>query len=69
MEEVSKGNPEIGHEGTDGEQKFSCTLSLFLVLDGTGCSLPCLPTEETCYVSYRRLGGFQSWSGWQKMID
>jgi hypothetical protein len=35
-----KDHPRIGHEGTEGEEKYSSTLSLTSALDGGGWSTP-----------------------------
>jgi hypothetical protein len=35
-----KGHPRTGHEGREGEQTYSCTLSLTSTLDGVGWSTP-----------------------------
>jgi hypothetical protein len=57
----------IGHEGTEGEYKFSSTLSLTSALDGAGCSTPCssqfTPKKKTQYPLYGRLGRPQGRSG------
>jgi hypothetical protein len=39
-----KGHPRTGHEGPEGEYKYSSTLSLTLVLDGDGWPTPWLAT-------------------------
>ena len=36
-----KGHPRTGHEGPEGEQRHSYTLSLTSALDGVGWSTPC----------------------------
>ena len=33
-------HPRTSHEGTEGEQRYSCTLSLTSALDGSGWSTP-----------------------------
>ena len=56
----SKVHPRTGHEGPDGEYKYSSTLSLTSALDGVGGQhhAPAnLPPGKTRYVLYRRLGG------------
>jgi hypothetical protein len=35
-----KGHPRTGHEGPEGEYRYSCTLSLTSALDGGGWSTP-----------------------------
>jgi len=66
---VGDGNfqPITSHEGTEGEKRYSSTLSLTLALDGGGWSAVYsdrfVPREETRYVLYRRLGGPQRRSG------
>jgi hypothetical protein len=59
--------PRTGHEGPEGEWRYSSTLSLTLVLDEGGCSTPrpsrFTPGKETRYPLYRRLGGPQGRSG------
>ena len=35
-----KGHPRTGHEGPEGEQMYSSTLSLTSALDGGGLSTP-----------------------------
>jgi hypothetical protein len=56
-----------GHEGSEGEQRCSCTLSLTSVLDGGGWSTPrsgrFTPGKENRYSLYRTLGGCQGRSG------
>jgi hypothetical protein len=41
--EVGKGkvHPRTGHEGPEGEYRYSSTLSLTSALDGGGWSMPC----------------------------
>jgi hypothetical protein len=59
-----KVHRRIGHEGPEGEQRYSCTLSLTSALDRGGWSTPLpgrfTPGKETWYPSYRSLGGPQS---------
>ena len=53
-------HPRTGHEGPEGEQKYSSTLSLTLALDGVGghChGLAALHPGKNWYPVYRRLGG------------
>jgi hypothetical protein len=65
---VLKGKvlPTTGHEGPEGEESYSSTLSLTLALDGGGWPAPrpdhFTPGKETRYPLYRRLGGPQGWS-------
>jgi hypothetical protein len=60
-------HPTTGHEGPDGEYRYSCTHSLTSALDGGGWSKPRTgrynPRKETRYPLYRRLGGPQGLSG------
>ena len=60
QEMQSKVHPRIGHENTEGEQKYSSTLQLTSALDGSGWSTPrpgqFSPGKEIRYPSYRRLG-------------
>ena len=61
-----KVHPRTGHEGTDGEQRYSCTLSLTSALDGVGgqrYTPTDLPPGKNRYPLYRRLGGPQGRSG------
>jgi len=62
-----------GHEGPEGEQKYSFTLFLNLVPDGGGWSKPCsscfVARNETQYSLQRRLGGLQAWSGQLQKIS
>ena len=41
VQQKDKFNPRTGHEGREGEQRYSSTLSLTLWLDGGGWSTPC----------------------------
>jgi len=65
--EYGKVRPRTGHEGTEGEWRYSSTLSLTSALDGGGWSVPCpnrfTPRKETLYSLYRKLGEPQSQSG------
>jgi hypothetical protein len=69
LEQKVKGKvyPKTGHEGPDGEYRYSCTLSLTLALDGDGWSMPhpsrFTPGKETQYPLYSRLCGAQDQSG------
>jgi hypothetical protein len=50
----------MAHEGPEGEQRYSSTLSLTLALDEGGWSTRpsrFTPGKETWYPLYRRLGG------------
>jgi hypothetical protein len=59
----SKVHPGTGHEGLDGEERYSCTLCLISALDGVGgpCHAPAAfyPGKVTRYPSYRSLSGLQ----------
>jgi hypothetical protein len=65
--------PRTGHEGPEGEYRYSSTLSLTLALDGGVCSTPrpgrFTPWKETRYPLYRRLGGPQGRSGRLRKIS
>jgi len=41
IKQKDKVHPKTGHEGQDGEQRYSSTLSLTWELDGGGWSMPC----------------------------
>ena len=61
-----KVHPRRGHEGSEGEQRYSSTLSLTSALDGVGVQRhapAALPPGKTRYPLYRRLGGPQGRSG------
>jgi hypothetical protein len=53
-------HPRTGHEGPEGEERYSSTLSLTLALDGGGWSVlrpgRFTPGEETGYPLCWRLG-------------
>jgi hypothetical protein len=58
-----KFHPITGHEGPEGEYRYSCTLSLTSGLDGVGDqrhATAALPRGKTRYPLYRRLGGPRS---------
>ena len=59
--------PITVHEGPEGEQRYSSTLSVTSALDGGGSSKPCpdcfTPGKETHHPWYRSLVGSQGWSG------
>jgi hypothetical protein len=63
----SKDQPITGHKGPQGECRYSSTLSLTSVLNGSGWLTPytgCFtPGVETQYPLCRRLGGPQGKSG------
>ena len=58
-----KFHPRTGHEGPEGEYRYSCTFSLSSALDGGGWTAPRLgrftppPQEEARYPLNGRLGG------------
>ena len=59
-------HPKTGHEGPEGEQRYSSTLALNSALDRGGWSKPRLSRfipGMSRYPSYRRLGGPQGRSG------
>jgi hypothetical protein len=65
---VHKGkvHPRTNHEGPEGQDRYSATLSLTLTLDGAGGqhhAPTTLPTGKTRYQLYRRLGGPRGRSG------
>ena len=62
----TKVHPITGNAGPDGEQMYSCTLSLTSALDGLGGqrhSPVILPPGKTRRLLYRRVGGTQGRSG------
>jgi len=67
-----KGDPRTGHEGPEGEYKYSSTLSLTTALDGDGWltshSDRFIP-GKTRYPLCRRLGGPQGRSGRLRKIS
>jgi len=71
--QVEKGNvhPITYREGTDGEYRYSCTLSLTLALDGFGGqrhASAALPRDKSLYPFFRRLGGPQDRSARARKI-
>jgi len=62
-----KVHPRTGHEGPEGEKRYSSTLYLTSALDGGGWSTPrsgrFTPGKETRYPLYRKLGRPQGRSG------
>jgi hypothetical protein len=58
-----KGHPRTGHEGPEGEQMYSSTLSLTSALVGAGWSTPrtgCFtPGNKTRYLVCTRFGGYK----------
>ena len=69
----SKFRPRTGHEGPEGEYRYSSTLSLTSALDGVGgqrhapAALP--PGKRPRYRLYRRLGGPQGRCGRVRIIS
>jgi hypothetical protein len=68
---TSTAHPKTGHEGPEGEYRYSYTLSLTSALERGGWSMlhPCCftPKKETWYPLYRRLGGTRVvLDGWRK---
>jgi len=58
--------PRTANEDPEGEQMYSCTLSLTSALDGVGGqghATAALPPGKTRYPLHRRLGGHQGRSG------
>jgi hypothetical protein len=73
-EKTLKVQPRTSNEGSEGEQKYSSTLSLTSALDGgvgsqrhTPAALP--PGKETLYPLYRRLSGPQGRYGRVRKIS
>ena len=67
-----KVQPITGHEGPQGEYRYSYTLSLTSALDGVGgqCQTPsALTPGKTRYPLYRRPGGPQGQSGQVRNIS
>ena len=66
-------HPRTGHEGPEGELRYSPILSLTSALDGGGLSKPrpgrFTPGKETRYPLYRRLCGTQSRCGRVRKIS
>ena len=61
-----------GHGGPEGEQRYSCTLSLTSAIDGVGdqCHDPATLTPgKTRYPLYMRLGRPQGRSGWARKLS
>jgi hypothetical protein len=61
-----QANPITGHEGPEGELRYSITPSLTSALDGVGDQRhapAALPPGKIRYPLYMRLGGRQSRSG------
>ena len=71
---VGRFHPFTGHEGPQGEQRYSSTLfQMTSALEGgkRSASRPgsTLPPGKTWYPLYRRLGGPQGWSGLVRKIS
>jgi hypothetical protein len=67
-----KGHPITGHEGSDGEKRYTSTLYLISALDVVGGQRhapAALPPGKTRYLLYRRLGGPQGRSGQVRKIS
>jgi len=67
-----KARPITGHEGPEGEYRYSSTLSLTSALDGVSGQRHApvaLPPGKTRYPLYRRLGGLQGRSGQVRKIS
>jgi hypothetical protein len=66
-------HPRIGHEGPEGEKRYSSALSLTSALDGSvggqRHAPAALPSGKTVYPLYRRLGGPQVQSGQVQKIS
>jgi hypothetical protein len=65
--------PRTGHEGSEGEQRYSSTLSLTLALGGDGWSTPrpgrFTPGKETQDPLYWRLGGLHCRFGRMRKVS
>jgi hypothetical protein len=59
VNKTPKFHPRTGHEGPEGEWRYSSTLSLASALDGGDHrhTPAALPPEKTWHSLYRRLGG------------
>ena len=67
-----KVHPRTGHEGPEGQKKYSSTLSLTSVLDGVGGQRhapAALPPGKSRYPLYGRLGGPHGRSGRVRKIS
>jgi hypothetical protein len=68
-----KVRPRTGHEGPEGECRYSSTISLTSAQDGGGWLTPrpgCFtPGKDSRYPFYRRLGGAQGLSGRVRKIS
>jgi len=67
-----KDRPRTGHEGPEGEYKYSSTLSLTSALDGVDGQRhapAALPPGKTRYPLYRRLSGPQERSGQLRKVS
>ena len=66
-------HPTTGHEGSDGQYRYSSTLSLTLALHWDGWLMPdpgrFIPGEDTQYPLCRRLGGSSGLSGKEGKIS
>ena len=63
-----KVHPRKGHEGPEGEYRYSSTFSLTSALDGVRGQRhapAALPPGKTRYPLYRRLGGLRSGQVWK----
>jgi len=74
VEDKGKGkvHPRTGHEGPEGEERYSSNLSLTSALDGVGGQRhapAALPPGKTRYPLYRRLVGPPGWSGRMRKIS
>jgi hypothetical protein len=72
LADTGKVRTRTGHEGPEGEQKYSSTLSLTSALDGVGVQRhapAALPRGMTRYPLYRKLGRPQGRSGLLRKIS
>jgi hypothetical protein len=63
VKDNGKGHPRKGHEGPEGEYRYSSTLSLTSALDGVGGQRHApadLSPGKSLYPLYRRLSGPQA---------
>jgi hypothetical protein len=72
VKDKGKVHPKTVHEGPEGEQRYSSTLSLVSAPDGMGGQRhapAALPPGKTRYPLYRRLGGPQGRCGQVRKIS
>jgi hypothetical protein len=73
VKNIHKYHPKRGHDGQEGEYRYSSIVCLTLALEAGGWSIPLpgrfTPGKETRYPFYKRLGGHQSRCGWVQKIS